>query len=102
MYSDKQRVQMYINLLFDWQWMLSFINLNNNTPDQFKLTEWKNNALFVIIISIIMSVKGNGLQQNWFIKRSFSNCWFYIFIIFLKQKTLFNYLTNNECCLLSI
>jgi hypothetical protein len=38
MYSDKQRVQMYINLLFDWQWMLSFINLNNNTPDQFKLT----------------------------------------------------------------
>jgi len=35
-----------------------------------------------------MSVKGNGLQQNWFIKRSFSNCWFYIFIIFLKQKTL--------------
>jgi hypothetical protein len=36
----------------------------------------------------IMSVKRNGLQQNWFIKKSFSNCWFYIFIIFLKQKTL--------------
>jgi hypothetical protein len=49
-----------------------------------------------------MSVKGNGLQQNWFIKRLFSNCWFYISIIFFKAEnthpTIINIILFSLVC----